>query len=249
MNFDQVRSTLVQARGRAPDDGMEKLQFELEVHQVELEMQNRELAAAQAELESSRDAYAQLYDFAPVACLTLDAMGVIQELNLAAAGLLGRERDWLVGYSLLSFVAGTDRGRLQEHLIRCLTGTESTRQEVTLCVNGRTFPVQLCSAPRRCGHEAKPLILAAIIDLAPAADVLEPAKNGEARQGQRLSEREEEVVRLIAWGYSNKEIAARLSLSVKTVETYKARSLEKLGLSTRAELVRHALLRGWLKNI
>jgi DNA-binding NarL/FixJ family response regulator len=61
-----------------------------------------------------------------------------------------------------------------------------------------------------------------------------------------LSEREAEVVRLVASGYGNKEVAARLGLSVKTVETYKGRSLEKLGLASRADLVRYALQRGWL---
>jgi two-component system response regulator NreC len=63
-----------------------------------------------------------------------------------------------------------------------------------------------------------------------------------------LTEREAEVVRLIAMGYSNKEIAARLSISVKTVETHKARSLEKLGLHSRADLVRYTLRRGWLRE-
>lgn len=67
--------------------------------------------------------------------------------------------------------------------------------------------------------------------------------------GSDLSDREVEVVRLIAAGYSNKEIASRLTLSVKTVETYKARSMEKLGLSSRADLVRYALQRGWLQNL
>ena len=61
-----------------------------------------------------------------------------------------------------------------------------------------------------------------------------------------LSEREEEVLRLIAWGESNKEIAGRLGLSTKTVETYKARIAEKLGLRSRTEIVRYALRRGWL---
>jgi DNA-binding NarL/FixJ family response regulator len=56
-------------------------------------------------------------------------------------------------------------------------------------------------------------------------------------------------VRLIAAGYTNKEIASRLALSVKTVETYKARSMEKLGLDSRADLVRYALQRGWLQNM
>jgi DNA-binding NarL/FixJ family response regulator len=67
-----------------------------------------------------------------------------------------------------------------------------------------------------------------------------------APEGGDLSDREAEVVRLIAAGYSNKEIASRISLSVKTVETYKARSMEKLGLESRADLVRYALQRGWL---
>jgi DNA-binding NarL/FixJ family response regulator len=67
-------------------------------------------------------------------------------------------------------------------------------------------------------------------------------------EGGDLSDREAEVVRLIAAGYSNKEIAIRLGLSVKTVETYKARSMEKLGLESRADLVRYALQRGWLQN-
>jgi DNA-binding NarL/FixJ family response regulator len=63
-----------------------------------------------------------------------------------------------------------------------------------------------------------------------------------------LSERETEVLRLIAQGHSNKAIAARLNLSVKTVETYKARSMEKLGLTGRTDIVRFALQKGWLQN-
>ncbi len=69
-----------------------------------------------------------------------------------------------------------------------------------------------------------------------------------AAGGGELSDREVEVVRLTAAGHSNKEIASRLDLSVKTVETYKARALEKLGLGTRADLVRYALQRGWLQG-
>lgn len=67
--------------------------------------------------------------------------------------------------------------------------------------------------------------------------------------GSELSERETEVVRLIARGYSNKQIAARLRVSVKTVETYKGRGMEKLGIRGRVELVRYAVGRGWLANL
>jgi DNA-binding NarL/FixJ family response regulator len=64
--------------------------------------------------------------------------------------------------------------------------------------------------------------------------------------GTTLSEREIEVVQRIAQGYTNKEVAAQLNLSVKTVETYRARAMEKLGLENRAALVRYALEHGWL---
>ena len=63
-----------------------------------------------------------------------------------------------------------------------------------------------------------------------------------------LSERESEVLRLIASGYSNKEIAGRLSLSVKTVEAHKANAMRKLGLSGRIDIVKYAVLQGWLEN-
>ena len=63
-----------------------------------------------------------------------------------------------------------------------------------------------------------------------------------------MSAREEEVLQAIAWGRSNKEIALALSLSIKTVESYKAAALEKLRLSTRADIVRYAVSRGWLTS-
>ena len=63
-----------------------------------------------------------------------------------------------------------------------------------------------------------------------------------------LSERETEVLKLLALGHSNKEIAEKLYLSVKTVETYKARVMEKLGLTTRTALVRFALKHDLLRD-
>jgi DNA-binding NarL/FixJ family response regulator len=67
-----------------------------------------------------------------------------------------------------------------------------------------------------------------------------------SRPGGSLSEREAEVLRLIASGYSNKEIAAQLSLSVKTVEAHKANAMRKLGLTGRIDIVKYAVLQGWL---
>jgi two-component system response regulator NreC len=68
------------------------------------------------------------------------------------------------------------------------------------------------------------------------------------RPAAAVSGRESEVLQLIASGYSNKEIAARLSLSVKTVEAHKANAMRKLGLNGRIDIVKYATLQGWLHN-
>jgi DNA-binding NarL/FixJ family response regulator len=104
-------------------------------------------------------------------------------------------------------------------------------------------------------------LLHAIRSIASGGKYLDPAVAGKvmgsyggqsaslrgAPQGS-LSEREAEVLRLIAWGNSNKEIAARLDLSVKTVEAHKANSMKKLGMRSRIDIVRFALLQGWLQD-
>lgn len=73
------------------------------------------------------------------------------------------------------------------------------------------------------------------------------AREGRTNEaGAVLTDREAEVLRRIASGYSNKETAARLSLSVKTVEAHKANAMRKLGLKGRIDIVKYALLQGWL---
>ena len=67
-------------------------------------------------------------------------------------------------------------------------------------------------------------------------------------ESKPLTPREQEVIRQIAKGYSNKEIASQLSVSVKTVETHKARATEKLDIHNRAGIVRYAMQQGWMKD-
>jgi PAS domain-containing protein len=86
---EMLRSLEDSKRGlQAPD----LLEADLRIHQVELEAQNRELRTAMAKLEASRQAYVDLFDFAPVALITLDRAGIIHELNLRALRLSGRVR-------------------------------------------------------------------------------------------------------------------------------------------------------------
>lgn len=86
------------------------------------------------------------------------------------------------------------------------------------------------------------------IDSAVAAATEEPA--GVVRPGgsQAVSQREQEIVALVADGYTNKEISARLGITVKTVESHKTNIMGKLGLRSRAELVRFAVSQGWLNR-
>lgn len=87
------------------------------------------------------------------------------------------------------------------------------------------------------------------LDPSMAAAALGPLRQGAAPAApSRLSEREAEVLRMIAEGHAVKDVATRLGISTRTLETYRSRAMDKLGLKTRADIVRHALQRGWLRN-
>ncbi|UHD17061.1 PAS domain S-box protein [Thiocapsa bogorovii] len=109
-----------------------RLVHELQVHQIELEQQNRELLAMREVLEESRERYADLYDFAPVGYLSIDVVGRIQDINLTGAKLLGQSRDTLIGRTLGGFLLPQERTRLQAHIADVLHGKEPTICEVRL---------------------------------------------------------------------------------------------------------------------
>ena len=96
--------------------GTAHLLHELQVHQIELEIQNRELREAQQTLEEMRDRYAMLYDFAPVGYLTMDETGRILEINLTGAAMLGLERENIVGKSFGARLANGDIHAFFHHL-------------------------------------------------------------------------------------------------------------------------------------
>jgi DNA-binding NarL/FixJ family response regulator len=78
------------------------------------------------------------------------------------------------------------------------------------------------------------------------ADGLLDRRDEGSRAAAAISDRESEVLRLVAVGHSNKEIAARLNISIKTVEVHKANAMRKLGLTGRVDLIRYGVLQGWL---
>lgn len=85
-------------------DEMQRLIHELQVHQVELEIQNEELRLAREEKEAGLERYTELYDFAPVGYFTLDGIGTIRQVNLSGAAMLGVERAFIIGRKLQYFL-------------------------------------------------------------------------------------------------------------------------------------------------
>jgi len=92
-----------------PEKDLLKLVHELEVHQIELEMQNEELRKVSVELETVLGKYTDLYDFSPIGYFTIATDGVIKAMNLAGARLLTADRSRLVGCSFLQFIVEADR--------------------------------------------------------------------------------------------------------------------------------------------
>ena len=88
---------------------MARLVHELEVHQIELEMQNEELQRSRVEIDAALERYTELYDFAPVGYFSIDQQGLIQEVNLAGAAMLGTARSRILQRRLRGFVSPTSR--------------------------------------------------------------------------------------------------------------------------------------------
>lgn len=114
------------------------LEQDLQVHQIELEMQNRELREAQLRLEETRDRYTELYNFAPVGYLTLDEHSHIHEINLAAALMLGQERARLLGKPFSTWFEGRNKRELHVHLAAALDNRGATKTTLDTRLNTRT---------------------------------------------------------------------------------------------------------------
>ena len=122
----------------------DELLHQLQVHQIELEMQNETLRQAQLALEESRDRYVDLYEFAPVGYLTLTAAGLIAEVNLTGADLLKEDRRKLLQRRFAHFVVPDQRERWQRHFLHAMQQGVKQTYELTLQrSDGTLFPTCL----------------------------------------------------------------------------------------------------------
>ena len=143
-----------------------RMVHELEVHQIELEMQNEELKQARAELEKQLEKYSDLYNFAPVGYFTLDRAGTILEANLTGARLLGVERFRLVGRRLESFLSAGSQEPFTGCLREIYKGTTVATCELALLTQGdRPRYIQIEGTPFTSGGEAVGQCRVAMIDI------------------------------------------------------------------------------------
>ena len=124
---------------------VDRLTLDLQVHQIELEMQNEALRVAQQELSASRDRYVDLYDRAPVGYLSLSVDGVIVEANLTGAALLGIERSRLVGRRFAQWVTKLDEPRWHRYAVALARdGGETQRIELQMTgAGGESFHARI----------------------------------------------------------------------------------------------------------
>ena len=129
---EKILSQKPQDVRKVPVEDIKRLIHELDVHQIELDMQNDELRRAQAEIELSRAKYVDLYDFAPVGYFTLTATGRIEEVNLTGAKLLEVERTNLVNRDFRSFIAPEFRSLFDSHRLEVLARDSVQKCELKL---------------------------------------------------------------------------------------------------------------------
>jgi two-component system cell cycle sensor histidine kinase/response regulator CckA len=149
-----------------PAADIQKLVEELQIHQVELEMQNEELRRAQLEMADARDRYADLYDFAPVGYFTISEKGLILEANLTGAKMLGLERGRLIGRPFSRFVAQDAQDNFYLYRKKIFeTGIRQTFELILKKADGSIFSAHMESIPVKETGADGSVIRTTIIDI------------------------------------------------------------------------------------
>ncbi|SCZ57458.1 PAS domain-containing sensor histidine kinase [Thiohalomonas denitrificans] len=170
-------------------DEVQQLVHNLRVHQIELEMQNRELREAHDELEASRDRYADLYDFAPVGYLSFNARGQVLNLNLTAAELLGQERRRVIGQAFVSYLAPGQSTAFVTHLQAVCDSGQGHVLEFTLKGRrGEPIDVHLESVAAAHSPDAECVCRSALTDVSQLTRSRTALRESEARYRREAAE-------------------------------------------------------------
>jgi len=178
-----------------PPESMAGLIHELQVHQIELKMQNDELRRIQGELENTRDRYSHLYDFSPVGYVTLTEKGIIDEANLPLASMLGVERSTLVGKPFSRFILKEDQDIFYKLRDRLLEKEESRACELRLVKKGgqALFANLECMVVKTRGDDSR-FIRGAVSDITERHLIAEALQEAHDGLEQRVEERTVELL-------------------------------------------------------
>ena len=172
------------------------LVHELQVHQIELEMQNEELKLAKLETEDVLAKYSDLYDFAPMGLFAFDEQGKIQEINLAGAKLLGAERRKLISRHFQQFVAPKDRPSFGEFCKKAFEASNKQTCELNLLKDGGpTVYVRIEGIVTKDGSLNERQCRIAAIDITERRWMEEELRNARDELERRVQERTTELSR------------------------------------------------------
>jgi PAS domain S-box-containing protein len=167
----RAEAQLAARAGKAPDPSPEEVRqllYDLQVHQIELEMQNEELRRTQNELAQSGDRWLDLYDYAPVGYLTLDRDDMVREANLTLARMLGRQQKELIGRPIAQLVARESRDALYLHARQAFAaGVKQVCELILRRSDGTTLEARLETVPATDPLSGAPLSLlrTAVLDV------------------------------------------------------------------------------------
>ena len=226
-----------------PEIELKRLVQELEVHQLELEMQNEELRQVQEALETSRNAYAELYDFAPAGYFSFDRQGLVRRVNLRGARLLGLERQCVLDKPMSLWIADADgRELFSKHCAEVLNREKDETCEIWLQrSDGIKFFAHLRSIaedPAEGTHEA---IRAMIVDVTEQIELKTALQNAHDSLEHKVTERTRLL--LLANERLVQEIAVRKDTEESLRKAFKEIKLLKDRLLAENVYLQHEIAR------
>ena len=181
------------------NDDTSKLIHELQVHQIELEMQNEELMQVRSEIEVSLEKYSDLYDFAPVGYFTLTDKGIIREVNLTGTALLGEGRSRLIDRRFGLFISNETQPAFFAFLKKVCEGNTKEKCEVVL-TRSKDNPryIHLEGRAWEADNSMDRLCLMAVMDITNQKQTAEALKSSEMRYRRLFETAQDGIVILDA---------------------------------------------------
>lgn len=226
---EPARAENTGTRPLLPEIEMKRLVQELEVHQLELEIQNEELRQAHEALEKSRNAFAELYDFAPAGYFSFDRQGQVRSVNLPGAQLLGIERQRLLGKPMSLWIADADgRELFSKHCADVLRREGDDICEIWLQrSDGIMFLARLRSIAKEPVEGTHGDIRSMIIDVTEQIKLKTALQNAHDQLEQKVDERTSELL------LANKNLVLEISVRKDTEESLRLAFMEIKELKDR----------------